>query len=98
MIMDFVMDKQFAGDRSGERQAVILVCASKSHCGEGLRVTGAETVFWTTGLMAPEAYTLKAALDAWMTAGSGDEIRKQAYARYQKTGERAALQLSATGR
>jgi len=99
-LMDFAMGKQFAGDRNGKRQAVMLACASKNYFGAGLRVTGAEPVLWTTGLMAPEAYTLKATLDAWMAGGSGDQIRKEAaraYARYQKISERAALQLFATG-
>ena len=91
---------QFAGDRSGKRQAIILACASKNYFGAGLRATGAEPVLWTTSLMAPEAYTLKTALDAWMAGGSGDEIRKQAtqaYARYQKSSEGAAFHLFATG-
>jgi hypothetical protein len=49
--------------------------------------------------MAPEAYTLKAALDGWI-AGEGEEaIRQraaQAYDKYQKCGRRAALKLFAT--
>lgn len=99
-LMDFVTEQPFAGDRSGKRQVIVLACASKNYFAAGLRATGAAPGLWTTDLMAPEAYTLKVALDAWMTGGSGDEIRKraaQAYARYQKITERAALQLLATG-
>jgi len=46
--------------------------------------------------MAPEAYTLKAALDGWMQQESKDEIRKRAaaaYAKYQKCSDAAAMRL-----
>src|SRR2546423_10024907 len=49
--------------------------------------------------MAPEAYTLKAALDGWMAHEDDQAIRRraaQAYDRYQKCGGRAALRLFAT--
>ncbi len=51
---------------------------------------------WTNGLMAPEAYTLKAALDGWIRQESKEEIRKRAasaYAKYQKCSDAAALRL-----
>jgi hypothetical protein len=50
--------------------------------------------------MAPEAYTLKAALDGWISAESPEQIRArsaQAYDKYQKCGLRAAQRLFATG-
>ncbi|MGY6648706.1 hypothetical protein [Wenyingzhuangia sp. IMCC45574] len=55
---------------------------------------------WTTHLMAPEAYTLKAALDGWMLNESGkqiDERAAQAYHKYQKCGIKGARNLFATG-
>jgi hypothetical protein len=80
------------------RRTIILACASKAFFSPYLRQTGAEPLLWTTGLMAPEAYTLKAALTDWI-ANEGDEaIRRraaQAYDKYQKCGERAALKLFA---
>jgi len=49
--------------------------------------------------MAPEAYTLKAALNGWI-ANEGDEAIRhraaQAYDKYQKCGARAALHLFTT--
>jgi phage-related baseplate assembly protein len=61
-----------------------------------MRDTKSEPLLWTTGLMAPEAYTLKAALDGWARAESDESIRQRAagaYDKYQKCGLRAALRL-----
>lgn len=99
-LMDFALEKSFRGDGGSKRQAIILACASKQYFGSGLKVTGAEPVLWTTNLMAPEAYTLKAALDGWIADESGEQIRQRAasaYAQYQKSSQKAALRLFATG-
>jgi hypothetical protein len=94
---DAFMDFQIpliAGKTSGKpREAVILACTSKAFIAPYLRQTGAEPLLWTTGLMAPEAYTLKAALDGWIASESHEQIRlrsAQAYDKYQKCGARAA--------
>jgi hypothetical protein len=99
-LMDFALEKKFHGQAGGERQAIILACASKSYFGPDLKPTGARPILWTTGLMAPEAYTLKDALDGWMAGESPGEIRKRAagaYAKYQKISLNAALRLFSTG-
>jgi hypothetical protein len=100
---DAFMDFQIApiaGTRGGKpRQTIILACASKAYFAPYIRQTGAEPLLWTTGLMAPEAYTLKAALDGWIAHEEDEAIRRraaQAYDRYQKCGARAALRLFAT--
>lgn len=100
---DALMDFQIppiAGPRGDKpRQTIILACASKSFFAPYIRQTGAEPLLWTTGLMAPEAYTLKAALDGWIAHEDDEAIRRraaQAYNRYQKCGARAALRLFAT--
>ena len=77
-----------------------LACASQQYFGATLKPTGAEPLLWTTNLMAPEAYTLKAALDGWIAGETNEQIRKRAaaaYAQYQKISEKAALKLFATG-
>jgi hypothetical protein len=82
------------------RDAIILACASKQYFAEGLRATGAYPLLWTTGLMAPEAYTLKSALDGWIEHESNEEIRQRAasaYDKYQKCGLQGARRLFATG-
>jgi hypothetical protein len=50
--------------------------------------------------MAPEAYTLKAALDGWLLNENGETIRDRAaraYDKYQHCGIRSAQRLFATG-
>jgi hypothetical protein len=100
---DAFMDFQIppiAGTRADKpRRTIILACASKAYFGPYIWQTGAEPLLWTTGLMAPEAYTLKAALDGWITGEDDEAIRQraaQAYDKYQKCGARAALRLFAT--
>jgi hypothetical protein len=99
-LMDFALGKTFQGIGREKREAIILACASKSYFAAGLRPTGAQPLLWTTGLMAPEAYTLKAALDGWTVGESPQEIRARAaaaYAKYQKCSTTAAQRLFATG-
>jgi hypothetical protein len=101
---DAFMDFQIApidGTRGKKpRRTIVLACASKQYFAPYIRRTGAEPLLWTTGLMAPEAYTLKAALDGWMVGENDEAIRQraaQAYNKYQKCGERAANRLFAAG-
>jgi len=99
-LMDFALEKTFRGVGEEKREAMVLACASKSYFAAGLRPTGALPVLWTTGLMAPEAYTLKAAVEGWIAGESGEKIRESAavaYAKYQKTGLAGARRLFATG-
>ena len=95
-LMDFSLDQypQKLDDR--QRDAVILACASKYYFNTPLRRTGARPLLWTTGLMAPEAYVLKAAIDGWILNEGGERIRRraaEAYNRYQRCGMRGALNL-----
>jgi len=99
-LMDFPLEKTFSGDSVSKRQAIVLACASKQYFGAALKPTGAEPLLWTTNLMAPEAYTLKAALDGWIAGETNEQIRQRAagaYAQYQRISEKAALKLFATG-
>jgi hypothetical protein len=99
-LMDFSLEKTFNGASAPKRQAIVLACASKHYFGAALKPTGAEPLLWTTNLMAPEAYTLKAALDGWIAGESGEQIRQRAassYAEYQKSSQKAALRLFTTG-
>jgi len=80
--------------------AIILACASKQYFAEPLRATGAYPLLWTTGFMAPEAYTLESALDGWIEQESNEEIRQRAASTYdkdQKCGLQGARRLFATG-
>lgn len=98
-LMDFQLTTLPQG-KSGPRQAIILACISKSYFSAPLHATGATPLIWTTGLMAPEAYTLKSAIDGWILHESNDQIRERAaaaYDRYQKCGVKAARHLLVTG-
>ena len=99
-LMDFAMEKPFPGNGTTKRQAIVLACASKQFFGAPLKPTGAEPLLWTTNLMAPEAYTLKAALDGWIAGETSGQIRQRAaaaYSQYQKISQGAAMRLFATG-
>jgi hypothetical protein len=101
---DAFMDFQIApivGKQAQEpRQVIILACASKQYFASYLRATGAEPLLWTTNLMAPEAYTLKAALDGWINHENGRAVRDRAahaYAQYQHCSFAAAQRLFQSG-
>jgi hypothetical protein len=99
-LMDFQLTLGSSGRSERRREVMALACASKIYFAGLLRASGAEPVLWTTGLMAPEAYTLKAALDGWILRESKDQIRQRAaaaYARYQKCSLAAALRLFSSG-
>jgi hypothetical protein len=98
--MDFPLEQTFQGAGAETREAMVLACASKSFFAAGLRPTGAQPLLWTTGLMAPESYTLKAAVEGWIAGESAEEIRQraaEAYAKYQKIGLAGAQRLFSSG-
>jgi hypothetical protein len=99
-LMDFELTQYPDGPAENSRDAIILACASKQYFEGPLRRTGARPLLWTTGLMAPEAYILKAAVDGWIRNEAGESIRARAaraYNTYQKCGMAGATRLFATG-
>ena len=99
-LMDFRLPLLPRQKNETHRDAVLLACASKQYFSEPVRVSGAYPLLWTTGLMAPEAYTLKSALDGWIAGESNEQIRDRAagaYDKYQKCGARAAHRLLVSG-
>lgn len=100
-LMDFSLSPDFRGKAAGSRPAIILACASRAYFSKTLQDSGADPLLWTTGLMAPEAYTLHAALEGWIAKESKVQIRQRAaaaYARYQKCSLAAALRLFSSAR
>jgi hypothetical protein len=98
--MDFKLPLVSRKKNEAHRDAIILACASKQYFAEPLRAGGAYPLLWTTNLMAPEAYTLKGALDGWIAGETNEQIRDRAaaaYDKYQKCGLRAARRLFSTG-
>ena len=99
-LMDFQLPALSGRRDDARRDAVVLACISKKYFAPGLRETGAHPLVWTTNLMAPEAYVLKAALDGWLAGEDGEQVRlraAKAYDRYQNCGLKAARGLFATG-
>ncbi len=95
-LMDFSLDppKRRAGD--GGRAAVVLACKSRPYFRPILSGLGCGPTLLTTGLMAPEAYTLDAALEAWLSgrgAAGMKEGAARAYDRYQQCGLTGARRL-----
>jgi hypothetical protein len=79
---------------------MILACYSKQYFAKEIRNAQANPVLWTTHLMAPEAYTLKAAIDGWILNETGKQIAEraaQAYNKYQKCGIKGARNLFTSG-
>jgi hypothetical protein len=99
-LMDFQLPLVPRKKNEIHRDAIMLACASKQYFADALRTSGAYPLLWTTNLMAPEAYTLKSALDGWIGGENNEQIRERAaaaYDKYQKCGLRAARRLFATG-
>jgi hypothetical protein len=97
--MDFHVSPVAGAKGSKLRHTIVLACASKAYFAPYILETGAQPLLWTIGLMAPEAYTLKAVLDGWIAGEDDQAIRQraaQAYDKYQKCGARPALKLFAT--
>ncbi len=80
--------------------AVVLACKSREHFTEPLRRAACPPLITTTGLMAPEAYTLEAVVRSWAAGEATTTIHlraAEAYAKYQKCSLPAAKRLFAVG-
>lgn len=98
-LMDFNLEGDFKSVDQKKRDVIILACYSKRFFTELIASAGAYPVLWSTGLMSPEAYTLHDALIPYMENKPAIQIRRKAadaYARYQKCSQKAALNLLVT--
>lgn len=100
-LMDFNIDVAYDKITSKKKDVIILACYSRSFFTSELKKANANPLLWTTThLMAPEAYTLKSAINGWILNETGkqiDERAAQAYHKYQKCGIKAARNLFTTG-
>ena len=99
-LMDFDITPYPAHNDSMVRDVIIIACISKTFFCEAIQEAGAHPLVWTTGLLAAEAYPLKAAIDGWILGEDAEQIRAraaQAYHKYQKCGLKAAKSLFITG-
>lgn len=100
-LMDFKYDgAALRNADGGEREAIILACASRNYFSKHLRATGTRPLLWTTNLMAPEAYILHDAIEGWALGESDEQVRSRAaaaYAKYQRISKKAAEGLLVSG-
>jgi hypothetical protein len=100
-LMEFALEAYPRGQDTTCLRTIILACASKPYFERAIDSTGACPLLWTTGFMAPEAYTLLAAIESWAGGEPDDTVRvraAQAYSEYQKCSLSAAKRLLVTGR
>lgn len=82
------------------KDAVVIACASHDYFAPQLARAGGFPLLCTTNLLAPEAYVMRAVIDAWAELKTGEEIRLAAgaaYHKYQKCGLKGATRLFQTG-
>jgi len=99
-LMDFDVDINYTTKPKERKDVIILACYSKDHFSTELKRTKANPLLWTTHLMAPEAYTLKSAIDGWINNETGSQIKERAaqtYHQYQKCGIKGARNLFTSG-
>ncbi len=99
-LMDFEVNITYNKTTEKKKDVIILACFSRNYFSPEIRKANANPILWTTHLMAPEAYTLKAAIDGWVNNENGqqiDERAAQTYNKYQKCGIRGARNLFTTG-
>lgn len=99
-LLDFTLDITPLKSDGRSRPVIVLACLSRMFFTDVLQKAGARPMLWTTGLLAPEAYVLRAAVESW-AAGEGDaaaaDRAAEAYHRYQKCGLKASKKLLVTG-
>lgn len=99
-LMEFSVQGNFKPKNEMKRDAIMLACISQSYFTPYLQQTKATPLVWSTGLMAPEAYTLKWAIDGWIQKETNLQIRERAakaYHKYQKCGLKGAKRLLVIG-
>lgn len=99
-LMDFDITEFPQKKGTDKKDVIILACGSKIYFKQGIKAVGANPLLWTTNLMCPEAYTLKAAIDGWLQDETGEQVRERAaqeYNKYQKCGIKGARGLFTTG-
>ncbi|MEM7035581.1 MAG: hypothetical protein AAF570_01305 [Bacteroidota bacterium] len=98
-LMDMTVPEPANAD-SRQKDAVVIACASHGYFADPLANAGGYPLVCTTHLLAPEAYVMRAILDAWGAGEPASEVRLaagRAYHKYQKCGLKGATNLFKTG-
>lgn len=96
-LMDFSPSRMPRVDSTARpHSAIVLACVSRGYFEDILRQVGAHPLLLTNGFMAPEAYTLDAAVKALFSGRAADSVHTaaaEAYAKYQNCRLSAARNL-----
>ena len=95
-LMDFKLEPPKQKKPGEGKNTIVLACKSKPYFKPYFDKLGSRSVLLTTGFMAPEAYSLEAAVAGWLAGEDGERIRNHsaaAYNKYQKCGMRGARRL-----
>lgn len=99
-LMEFNAEVTYKPVTGKKIDVIILSCYSKEFFQNEVKKAHAHPILWTTHLMAPEAYTLKSAIDGWILNETGTQIKERAaqtYNKYQKCGIKGARNLFTSG-
>ena len=99
-LMDFDVSTDYKLNEEKQIDVIILACYSRNYFSPKIKAANAKPLLWTNHLMAPEAYTYKAALDGWIVREQPSEIEERAaqtYNQYQKCGIQGARNLFSSG-
>jgi hypothetical protein len=92
-LMDFRTSAPATRGSGSHPRSIVLACASRQYFEPLLRETGSAPLLLTTNLMAPEAYTLTAAIAAHVRGEDVREAAARAYDAHQSCGIRGARRL-----
>jgi len=95
-LMDFNVESPVPQKEAKPREAIVLACKSRPYFQPHLVPVRSKPVLLTTGFMAPEAYTLEAAVAGWLAKETAEKIQERAaraYDKHQKCGLQAARRL-----
>jgi hypothetical protein len=95
-LMDFDVEQPASAREARPQGAVVLACKSKPYFQPRLSQLQCRCILLTTGFMAPEAYTLEAAVAGWLAGEPSDKLTARvarAYDKYQQCGLKAAGRL-----
>jgi hypothetical protein len=95
-LMDFDVNQPAPDKNAQPRETIVLACKSRPYFQPRLSQLKCRSVLLTTGFMAPEAYTLEAAVAGWLAGEPAEKLKERAaraYDKYQKCGLKAARNL-----
>ncbi len=95
-IKSILFSEQESAKDNPDNDSIVLACKSQPYFSSRLKEVKAHPLVLTTGLMAPEAYSLHSAIEQWIAGASDVQVRKAAagsYSKYQKISVKAAERL-----